>query len=90
MRGCLSTAATSQPGALTMSKNTSSYGGNIERMPDIPFAIPCAASIHRLRVPGGWIVIGGFVAADTGRATSSMSMVYVPDAEHVWQVGEAA
>lgn len=73
-----------------MSKNVQPYGSDMERLPDIPFASPYIATIHRLRVPGGWIVIGGFVGADTGRATSSMTMVYVPDGEHAWQIGGAA
>lgn len=70
-----------------MSNNIPSCGGDIERLPDIPFAAPYVATIHRLRVPGGWIVLGGFVGADTGRATSTMTSVYVPDGEHTWQIG---
>lgn len=59
-------------------------GAPVEHIADLPNSF---GRIHRMRVPGGWIVVSSFAASDRTGITSSMAMAYVPDAQHDWQLG---
>lgn len=44
--------------------------------------------LFRIRAPGGWIVVGSVMCADINGNVATMSMAFVPDAEHAWLAEE--